>query len=129
MAGTPVTVPLFVSAVVTFNGSGNGTASIGPRNQREVWSPAVVSVSASSSVAEAGCKIYAGFDASQPDFIDQTLSGSTGDSTANIAGKTVQCNEQVFAVWAGGDAGAQGRMTVQGTKVINSGGAPGWVHR
>lgn len=124
-----VTVDLNVTAVATFSAAGTATASIGPRNQREVWSPAVASVSASTNVKEAACKIYCGQDATQPNFVDGTLSGSTGDSTGHIAGQTVRAGDQVFAVWAGGDAGAQARLNVTGTKVMNSGGEPAWTHR
>lgn len=127
--GTPAPLTLNVSAVVTFNGSGNGTAKSGPVHQREVWSPLVVSVSASSTAAEAKCLIYCGWDASQPNFVGATLSGSTGDSTDNITGRVVRCNENIFAVWTGGDPGAQGRLVITGTKVMNSGGKPDWVHR
>jgi hypothetical protein len=125
----PVTVDLEARAVATFSAAGTATASIGPRNQREVWSPLVASVSASTNVKEASCKIYAGWDASQPNFVDSTLSGSTGDSSSNIAGRTVRAGDQVFAVWTGGDVGAQARLNVTGSKVMNSGGAPDWVHR
>src|SRR5208282_3431982 len=112
------------SAVVTLNGAGNGTAQLGPLNAREKWLPQVVSVktnqAAGTIVKEAQCKIYAGPDTSDPNFVDGTLSGSTGDSTGNVAGQEIDCGEYVFAVWAGGDAGAQGRVNVQGTKVIAS---------
>jgi hypothetical protein len=118
----PVTVTLNQSAVVTLNGSGAGTAQLGPIGQRESWTPAVVSVKTNqapgSIVNEAQCKIYAGPDTSDSNFVDGTLSGSTGDSTGNIAGQTVVCGEQVFAVWTGGDAGAQGRVIVSGTKQL-----------
>src|SRR5580693_6508180 len=117
-------VPLNQSAVVTLNGAGAGTAQLGPVNARETWSPAVASVKtnqdAATIVNEAQCKIYIGADASDPNYVDGTLSGSTGDSTGNVAGQEVDCGEYVWAVWSGGDAGAQGRLNVQGTKVIAS---------
>jgi hypothetical protein len=117
-----VTVTLNQSAVVTLNGAGAGTAQLGPINIRETWSPAVASVKTNqapaSIVNEAQCKIYCGSDATDPNFVDGTLSGSTGDSTDDIAGQQVRAGQYVFAVWTGGDAGAQGRLNVQGTKVI-----------
>jgi hypothetical protein len=123
-AGTPVTVSLDQSAVVTLNALGAGTAQLGPRNQRETWEPAVVSVKTNqapgSIVNEAACKIYAGPDATDPNYVDGTLSGSTGDSSGNIAGQDLVCGEYVFAVWSGGDAGAQGRVNVSGTKLLAS---------
>jgi hypothetical protein len=118
----PVTVTLNQSAVVTLNGAGAGTAQLGPIGERESWAPAVVSVKTNqapgSIVNEAQCKIYAGPDTSDSNFVDGTLSGSTGDSTGNVAGQSVVCGEYVFAVWTGGDAGAQGRVIVSGTKQL-----------
>ena len=118
-----VTVPLNQSAVVTLNGAGGGTAQLGPVNAREMWLPAVVSVKTNQApgtiVNEAQCKIYAGADISDPNFVDGTLSGSTGDSTGNAAGQQIDSGEYVFAVWSGGDAGVQGRVNVQGSKVIS----------
>lgn len=119
---TPVSVNLDQSAVVTLNAQGAGTAQLGPRNQRESWSPAVIAVKTNqapaSIVNEAQCKIYCGSDTSDPNFVDGTLSGSTGDSTQNASGKTVRCGQYVFAVWSGGDSGAQGRVNVTGTKQL-----------
>jgi hypothetical protein len=123
---TTVTVTLNQSATVVLNANGAGTAQLGPVNGRESWTPAVVSVktnqTAATIVNEAQCKIYAGPDTSDSNYVDGTLSGSTGDSTANIAGQTVVCGECVYAVWTGGDAGAQGRVIVSGTKQLA--GAP-----
>lgn len=124
MAGQPVTMTLSQSGVVTLNGAGAGTAQIGPRNGRETWAPAVASVKTNqapgSVVNEAQCRIYAGPDTSDTNYVDGTLSGSTGDSTANIAGQVITCGEYVFAVWTGGDAGAQGRLNVSGTRTLAS---------
>ncbi len=132
----------YCACVVTLKGAqsitGIGTAQIGPRNQRELWYPQVLSVSASSAIQNATCYTYAGPDTTQPNFVWSTKNGSSGDSTASIAGpgltavnlpgRVIHCGEYVFAVWAGGDAGAQGRLNIQGMKVMNSGGPPGWTH-
>jgi hypothetical protein len=120
----PVQLTLDQSAVITLGATGGGTAQLGPRSAREVWEPAVVSVKTNQApgtiVNEASCKIYAGPDTSDPNYVDGTLSGSTGDSSGNIAGQDVVCGEYVFAVWSGGDAGAQGRVNVSGTKLLAS---------
>ena len=139
-AGTQSAADGWSAAVVTLIAGAQivGTAQVGPIHQRELWYPQVVSVSASTAVNQATCKVYAGPDTSQPNFVWSTPNGSTGDSTANIAGpgltaqnlpgRVIHCNEYVFAVWSGGDNGAQGRLNIQGTKVIGSGGPPGWEH-
>lgn len=114
------TVPLNQSAVVKLNGAGNGTAQAGPTGMRERWQPSVVSVKVNEATvtSEAQCRIYAGPDVSPPNFVDGTLSGSTGDSSGNVDGQVINPGEYVFAVWTGGDAGAQGYMTVTGTKTV-----------
>jgi hypothetical protein len=116
------TVTLDASAVVTLNGAGAGTAQVGPTGMRERWQPAVASVKTNQATVtnEATCKIYCGADASPPNFVDGTLSGSSGDSTANISGQAVLAGEYVLAVWAGGDPGAQGYLVVTGTKTIGT---------
>jgi hypothetical protein len=117
-----ITVTLNQSAVVTLNGAGAGTAQLGPISPREMWQPAVVSVKTNqlpaAIVNQAQCLIYCGADATDPNFVDGTLSGSTGDSSSNVAGQEIDCGEYIFAVWTGGDPGAQGRVNVQGSKVI-----------
>jgi hypothetical protein len=121
-----------LAIVATLVGSGYsggaGTAQIGPANHREVWYPEVISVSASSNVHESTCNIYAGPDSTQENFVDSTTTGSTGFSTYPTTNRQVKCGEYVFAVWNGGDGGAQGRLVIVGTKVLNSGGPPGWTH-
>lgn len=110
-------VPLNMSVPVKLDGSGAGTAKIGPVNLRETWFPEVASVKASSNVNEAECQLYEGETADQQYFIDGTLSGSTGDSTDHVWGP-LTCGQYVWAVWSGGDAGAQAILRVRGTKEI-----------
>jgi hypothetical protein len=113
------TVPILPgTATVVLDGSGNGTAKVGPTGAREVWSPAVASVSAATNVNEASCKIYVGDQPTPANFTDGTLSGSTGDSTDRVAGSQVPLGWYVWAVWAGGDAGSVATLNVTGTKTI-----------
>lgn len=111
-------VPLYESARVTLNGSGNGTAKVGPLSAREVWHPANVHVSVATNTNEAVCNVYAGVDATPPNFRDATFSGSSGDSTDKVSADTIKCGQYVFAVWTGGDANQVATMTVTGTKTI-----------
>lgn len=117
-----VTVPLRQSVPVTLDASGGGTARLGPVSLRETWYPQVASVGTNQGpgdpvVSEAQCKVYQGEDATQPNFCDGTLSGSTGDSTSNVSGP-LYCGQYVWAVWTGGDAGAQACLTVTGSRQI-----------
>jgi len=120
------------AVVATLIGSGysggTGTAQIGPVGHREVWYPEVISVSASTNVHESTCRIYAGPDSTQENFVDSTTTGSTGFSTYPTTNRAVRCGEYVFAICNGGDGGAQGRLVIVGTKIMNSGGPPGWHH-
>jgi hypothetical protein len=111
-------IPLNLSASVKLNGSGNGTAQLGPGFPGEIWSPAVVSVSVSTNVSEAQCKIYAGIVAVPATFIDGTLSGSTGDSTDRISGQVFYPGQFIIAVWSGGDVGAIATMNIQGSRQV-----------
>ena len=105
------------------SGGGDGTAQIGPIGMREVWTLSAVFVKTSQAdgtiVNEGTCKTFVGSDATDPNYVGGTLTGSTWDSSANMAGMTVSAGEYVFARWTGGDPGVQARLNVLGTKVIS----------
>ena len=111
-------VPLNESATVKLNGSGAGTARVGPISARETWTPGNASVSVSSNTNEATCSIYVGDSATQRNFVDSTFTGSSGDSSDRLGASTVKVGAYVFAVWSGGDAGATATLTVTGTKEL-----------
>jgi hypothetical protein len=111
------TVQLNDSVPIVLDGSGNGTAKIGPTSHGSAWSPATISVKVSSAVKEAQCRIYQGDAPTDRNFIDATLSGSTGDSTDRATGPITMPNA-IFAVWTGGDAGATATLRVIGTRDI-----------
>lgn len=105
-------------ATVVLNGSGAGTARLGPVGSREVWSPAVASVSVATNVAEAQCKIYVGDSVIPGNYVDGTLSGSTGDSTDRVSASQLPLGWFIWAVWSGGDAGSVATLNVTGTKTV-----------
>jgi len=109
--------PLSESDSVVLDASGNGTLRMMPYGGSLTWLPTIVSVTASSSKAEAQCRVYVGPDTSDQWFIDGTLSGSTGDSTDRVTGRQVDSHgHALWAVWTGGDPGAVATMTVAGTE-------------
>jgi hypothetical protein len=110
---------LYDFASVTLNGSGNGTAKVGPLTAREVWSPTNASVKTNQTVItnEAQCALYSGPSATQPNFKDLTFTGSSGDASDKIAGR-LKVGNYIWAVWSGGDAGAIATLSVTGTKEI-----------
>lgn len=108
--------PLNENGVITLDGSGNGTLQMKPWGGSVSWQPTLVSVSVSSNVNEASAKVYIGRSAVPQYFVDGTLSGSTGDSTAKVSGFAVDTHgNTLWVVWAGGDAGATATAQVNGT--------------
>jgi len=106
------TQPFTRTATVVLNGSGNGTASIGPALTNEKWDVAVASVKAATNTAEAICSVSAGGA-----FIGATTWGSTGDSTGNFS-SPLWPGALVTATWTGGDPGAVATLTVQGERTV-----------
>jgi hypothetical protein len=110
-------LPLNVSAQVTLDGSGNGTASIGPLSPGEIWAAGNgAAVRVATNTDEAICTVYSGAAATAGYFRDATTWGSTGDSTAKLS--EVRVGGQVFAVWTGGDAGQVATLTVTGVRTV-----------
>jgi hypothetical protein len=107
---------LNAKAYATLDANGNGTASTGPLSPGEQWTGVTAHVSVATNNAEAICKVFAGADPTSGNFGDATTWGSTGDTTSNLPDVRVGCN--VFAIWTGGDPGAQATLAVTGTKVV-----------
>ena len=101
---------------VTLNGSGNGTASIGPQRVREWWSNLVVAVSVATTVNEAQCSLYVGSTIQSSTFLGTTPNGSHG-ATATLP-RPIPTGYQIWCVWSGGDANAQATLHVTGTYTI-----------
>lgn len=111
-------VQLRETASVKLNGSGAGTAKVGPLTAREVWHPDNASVNANQNpTLEAQCQILIG-DSNTLRFRDSTFSGSSGDSTDKVNADTLHAGEFVWAIWSGGDANQQATLTVTGTKDV-----------
>lgn len=106
------------SVTVVLNGSGAGTAKNGPSGAFETWNAQAAAVSASTNTAEAQCKIYVGDSPTAPNYVDGTLSGSTGDSTGRVSARPLKLGDYVWAVWTGGDPGAVATLNVTGTRTL-----------
>ena len=106
-------------AQVTLDGSGNGTASLGPVRVREHWQPASASVKVSTNVLEASCAVYLGSTINDVTFMSQSITGSTGD-TCGFANNDMQTGMRIFAVWKGGDPGSIATVIVNGTYTIGT---------
>jgi Flp pilus assembly protein TadG len=114
----PITRPLSETAVTKLNGSGNGTAKVGPLSAREIWYPGNVHINVATNNAEASCKIFVGPDTTQSNFRDTADFGSTGDNTGACNADRIKVGWYVWAVWTGGDPNAQAVLTVTGTKSV-----------
>jgi hypothetical protein len=106
------------SATVRLDGAGNGTVKLGPAGSAETWAPAVASFSVSTNVLEAQCKVYVGDVVTQANFVDGSLSGSTGDATGRVGAYVLTQGQYVWAVWTGGDPGAVATLVVGGMKQV-----------
>jgi hypothetical protein len=109
------TLPLNEFVSITLDGAGAGTARIGPNAHGVIWRPTVVSVRVSTQTKSPTCLIYAGSSATADNFVDGTYTGAQ-NSSSNIEGQVLLLGNYVWAVWAGGDAGAQATLTVTGSK-------------
>lgn len=111
------TLPLSEFAGVTLDGSGAGTVRIGPTSHGVVWKPTVASVRVSTATSSPRCRVYAGDAATDGNFVDGTYTGEQ-NSTSNIEGQEIRLGQYVFAVWTGGDVGAEATLSISGTKDI-----------
>lgn len=111
-------LPLNENDNVTLDASGNGTVRMRPPEPATRWMPATASVSCSSKNSEAECKIYIGPSTAQRYFVDGTVNGSSGDSTDRVSGYVISRTQMpyIWAVWTGGDPGAEATLVLSGTK-------------
>lgn len=110
-------IPFRETAVVTLDGSGNGTAKVGPLSAREVWYPDNVSISVTGFTVQANATVFMGPDTTQSNFRDVSTFGS-GDSTGACNADTVKCGMYIWAVWINGDPGKQAILTVTGLRDV-----------
>lgn len=115
-------VPLRETAVITLNGSGAGTASVGPLTAREVWYPDNVAVKcappASGVSVEAQVAVYMGDSATQPNFRDNAVFGTSGDNTGACNGDQVKKGHKIWAVFSAGNPNVQATVTVTGMRDV-----------
>lgn len=117
-------VTLNESAVIRLDGTGAGTARVGPLTAREVWYPSNVSIKTTfpgvqtSPTKESQCDIYMGQSATAQYFRDNAIQGSTGDATGACSADTVRTGQYIWAVWKNGDANVQATVTVTGLKDV-----------
>lgn len=115
------TCPVWPSQTqIKLNGSGAGTASLGPSGHGITWTLGTISVKTAQTVSTGTCQcsIYVGDDTSATNFVDGTFSGDTGDSTNAATGAEVRLGRKVWAVWSAGVAGDIATLTINGTMEV-----------
>jgi hypothetical protein len=112
--------PFSLSASVTLDGTGAGTAQLGPSITNEQWQPAQVSVNCSANVTTGACQanVFCGSHVGQDTYKDGTFSGDSGDSTDAVSGEILWPGQYVFVVWSAGVPGATATMRVTGSRVV-----------
>ncbi len=105
---------------VTLDGSGSGTAQLGPSGHGITWTLGTISVKTAQTVPAGTCQcsIYVGDDTSPVNFLDGTFSGDTGDSSDAAAGQQIRLGKYVLAVWSAGVPGDVATLTLTGTMEI-----------
>jgi len=117
-------VTLNESAVIRLDGSGGGTAKVGPLTARETWYPSNVTVKTTfpgtqtSPTKQSQCDIFVGTAATAQYFRDHSVQASTGDASGACSADQLRTGQYVWAVWSGGDAGVQATLTVTGLKDV-----------
>lgn len=107
--------PLNEGTTITLDGSGNGTAKLGPRIPREVWYPNVAAITI-PGLTVAGfvvCRVYVGPQPTPLFIVDTSYLGG-GDSTGRVSGYPVRNGEFVWAVWSAGPLNTQASLSIFG---------------
>lgn len=104
---------------VTFDASGNGTAQFGPGDSQGpqtwvidalIWKTTRAGVSAAGKAPIPRIEVY--LDSTDPSNVQaQSYDGSFGSASGTA---TVVGNQQIIAVWTGGQSGDIGTITVTG---------------
>ena len=106
-------IPINIAATVTLDASGNGIAKLGP-NVGQRWNVLTASVLIPTpNVKIPPCNIFVGGAPTSQFFVDGTYTGNL-DSTSRTAGYIITAGGYVWAVWTGGDVGAQATLSVIG---------------
>lgn len=113
-SGVPTT-PLNLVNRAVLDGAGNGRCSLGPNGGGLVWQLTAAAIKTSTSAKVPSCDIYMGRTATPENLIDTTTIGNS-NSTSRVAAYPLQSDERIFAVWTGGDPGAEAFLSIFGTE-------------
>lgn len=108
-------IPLQESASVTLDGSGNGTVSIGPSSQFQIWNVTNEGCNVTSNTNEPVFKLYKSSGISAGAFLGGSNQGSNDSASIDV---TLYSGMKLTGVWTGGDAGATATLALQGTMTV-----------
>lgn len=102
--------PLLTSAQVTCDSNGNGSCYLGPNTYGLSWEIHLKQVSNDSAVNQSTCFLYLNsvMPSSQ---IGGTWSGNMDSDSDTL---TLQCGDQLWAVWSGADSGSHSMLLLSG---------------
>lgn len=101
-------------AIIVLNGSGGGTASVGPAGLGTVWYPASAVFGTSVTPFDTSTiQVYVG-PAGVPSALQGTLI-TGGIGTVSLAIPSISPGLYIIAVWTGGTAGSTVSMNVTGS--------------
>lgn len=108
-------IPLQESASVTLNGSGNGSVTIGPVNQFQVWNVENEGCTVTSNVNEPVFRLFQSNGLSAGTFLGGSNQGSNDSASISV---TLHPGMKLTGQWTGGDAGAVATLALQGTMTV-----------
>lgn len=98
---------------VTLDGTGGGSCRILVEGAGIVFAPRLAIVSTSTATKLPECILYRGSAQAPVTVLDNTFTGN-GDSTGKVGGTLYYTGQAIWAVWSGGDPGAQALLQVYG---------------
>lgn len=118
---TTPTAKLNLADTVILDGSGNGTAQLGPQGS-SVWTGVIIAIQVAPGVSGAvanpktpQANYYVGPRADPSYLVDFTTMGN-GNSSARAAGYPISVGELVIVVWSGGQPGYVATLSLLGTE-------------
>lgn len=103
---------LNTSGSVILDGAGHGVVKLGPAVPGVTWRISTAAVKTNSATNIPTCSLFMGAAATDDNFVDGTYTGNQ-DSTTNATLPLTQ-GQYIFAVWVGGDVGAQATLSLIG---------------
>lgn len=112
-------IPLSEYALGTLDAAGNGAVRLGPRAHGVTWRPQTVGIrmTGAAPAGLATCTVYVGTSPTDDAFVDATYDVVSA-STGRVGGTVLRLGQYVWAVWRGGNPGAEVTLTLNGRQDV-----------